>query len=178
MNADERMKKMIQNPGINVLELSKTYLYINSYFNFYQYNLSTINQEYEKIMMHKNEILNHINKYDYFANEFKTYENILKFNCEQLKNKIKIITSHRNKRGIINGLGSIMKAITGNLDATDGQRYDELFEKINQNMHILQTQNMDTIKLNKEMIVKFNKQLNNIKHNEETLNKHIVEIKT
>ena len=80
-------------------------------------------------MIHENEILNHINKYDYFANELKTYENILKFNCEQLSNKIKIITSHRNKRGIINGLGTIVKAITGNLDATVGSRYDELFEK-------------------------------------------------
>ena len=172
------MEKMIQNPGVNVLELSRTYIYVNSYFNFYQYNLSTINLEYDKIIKHKNEILTHINKYEYYANGLKTYENILKFNCEQLKNKIKIITSHRNKRGIINGLGSIVKAITGNLDATDGQKYDELFEKINQNMHILQTQNLDTVKLNKEMIIKFNKQLNNIKHNEETLSKHITEIKT
>jgi len=171
------MKKLTQNPGINVLELSKTYLYSNSYFNYYQYNLSTIKQEYNKIMVHKYEILNHINKHNYFANELKTYINILEFNCEQLNNKIKMITSHRDKRGIINGLGSIVKAITGNLDASDGSRYDELFEKINKNMHILQTQNLDTIKLNKEMISKFNKQLNNIKHNEETLCKQITEIK-
>ena len=143
------MKKLTQNPGINVLELSKSYLYSNSYFNFYQYNLSTIKQEYNKIIIHKNEILNHVNKYDYFANELKTYENILKFNCEQLSNKIKIITSHRNKRGIINGLGTIVKAITGNLDATEGSRYDELFEKNKKNMHILQMQNLDTTKLNK-----------------------------
>ena len=45
-------------------------------------------------------------------------------------------------------------------------------------MHILQTQNLDTIKLNKEMISKFSKQLGNIKHNEEILRKQIFEIRT
>ena len=156
------MKKLNQNPGINVLELGKTHFYLNSYFNFYQYNLSNINQEYNKILAHKNEILNHINKYKNFATELKTYENILKFNCEQLTNKIKIITSHRSKRGSIDRLGTIVKTITGNLDANDWRRYDELFDKINKNMHILQTQNLDIVKLNKEIISKFNKQLSNV----------------
>ena len=172
------MKKLIQNPGINVLELGKTHFYSNSHFNFYQYNLSTINQEYNKIHAHKDEILNHISKYKNFATELKTYENILKFNCEQLTNTIKIITSHRSKRGIIDGLGTIVKTITSNLDANDGRRYDELFDKINKNTHILQTQNLDMVKLNKEMISKFNKQLSNIKHNEEILKTQIIEIKT
>ena len=45
-------------------------------------------------------------------------------------------------------------------------------------MHVLQMQNLDTNKLNKEMISKFNKQLGNIKHNEEILRKQIIEIKT
>ena len=44
-------------------------------------------------------------------------------------------------------------------------------------MQKLQTQNIETIKLNKEMIKKFNNQLNNLKHNEETLSIQITEIK-
>jgi len=44
--------------------------------------------------------------------ELKTYINILKFNCEQLSDKIKILTSHRAKRGVINGLGTIVKTLT------------------------------------------------------------------
>ena len=172
------MEKLIQNPGVNVLELGKTHFYLNSHFNFYQYNLSSINREYNKIINHKDEILNHISKHKNFAAELETYKNILKFNCEQLTDKIKIITSHRSKRGIINGLGTIVKTLTGNLDANDGRRYDELFEKINKNMYTLQTQNLDMVKLNKEMISKFNNQLNNIKHNEEILSTQIIEIKT
>ena len=160
-----------------MLELGKAHFYLNSHFNFYRYNLSTIKNEYNKIFKHKSEILDHISKYKNFTNELKTYVNILQFNCEQLTTKIKIITSHKNKRGIIDGLGTIVKTITGNLDANDGRRYDELFDKINKNMNILQTQNLDMIKLNKEMISRFNKQLDNVKHNEEVLSTQIVEIK-
>ena len=44
-------------------------------------------------------------------------------------------------------------------------------------MYKLQTQNLETIRINKEMISKFNNQLSNLKHNEETLNTQIIEIK-
>ena len=168
------MEKLNQNPGINMLELGKAHFYLNSHFNFYRYNLSTIKNEYNKIFKHKNE---NISKHKNLTNELKTYVNILQFNCEQLTNKIKIIASHKNKRGIIDDLGTIVKTITGNLDANDGRRYDELFDKINKNINILQTQNLDIIKLNKEMISRFNKQLDNVKHNEEVLSTQIVEIK-
>ena len=44
-------------------------------------------------------------------------------------------------------------------------------------MQKLQTHNIETIRLNKEMISKFNKQIDNLKPNEETLNTQIIEIK-
>ena len=85
--------------------------------------------------------------------------------------------SHRSKRGIVNGLGTIVKTLTGNLDAEDGRKYDELFERINKNMNLLQSQNFESISLNKRMISKFNTQLENIKHNERILKNQIIEIK-
>ena len=44
-------------------------------------------------------------------------------------------------------------------------------------MQKLQTHNIETIRLNKEIISKFNKQIDNLKPNEETLNTQIIEIK-
>ena len=170
-----RLEKLNQNPGLNILELGKTHLYINSQYSFYYYNLTSIINEYYKLINNKNEIFNYMDKN--LTIELKTYINILKFNCEQLSNKIKILTSHRSKRGIINGLGTIVKTFTGNLDAEDGRRYDEMFEKINRNMNILQNQNYETVSLNKKMISKFNVQLENIKHNERNLKDQIIEIK-
>lgn len=107
----------------------------------------------------------------------ETYINILEFNCNRLEDKLKTIFNvKRNKRGIIDGLGSIIKTITGNLDASDGQRYEQLFTKINKNQEILQQQNFETIKLNKEMISKFNLQMDKIKHNEIVLKSRIMQM--
>ena len=166
---------MNQNPGLNILELAKTHLYINSKYSFYYDNLTSVTNEYYKLINNKNEIFNHMDKN--LTIELKTYINILKFNCELLSDKIKILTSHRSKRGIVNGLGTIVKTLTGNLDAEDGRKYDELFERINKNMNLLQSQNFETISLNKGMISKFNTQLENIKHNERILKNQIIEIK-
>ncbi|KAF5301890.1 hypothetical protein FQA39_LY10545 [Lamprigera yunnana] len=53
--------------------------------------------------------------------ELEIHKNILNFNFNRLTNKVNIIFNHRNKRGAINGLGSIIKIISGNLDAADGE---------------------------------------------------------
>jgi len=73
---------MNQNPGLNILELGKTHLYINSQYSFYYDNLTSVTNEYYKLINNKNEIFNHIDKN--LTIELKTYINILKFNCERI----------------------------------------------------------------------------------------------
>jgi len=128
-------------------------------------------------MIHKVKLIEYINGKLTHANTLKTHVNILEFNCIRLTDKIKVIKNHRSKRGIINGLGTIIKIITGNLDSNDNEEYRELFTKIDNNMQKLQTQSLKTIRINKEMILKFNKQIDNLRHNEEVLNIQIAEIK-
>jgi len=43
-----------------------------------------------------------------------------------LREKIEILSpSGKQKRGLVNGLGSIVKSITGNMDANDGQEINK-----------------------------------------------------
>ena len=63
------------------------------------------------------------------------------FNFDKITNKMVNLFHNRNKRGLINGLGSIIKSITGNLDSQDAERYDEIFRKIEENQKILEKQN-------------------------------------
>jgi len=121
-------------------------------------------------MIYKVKLIEYINGNVTFANTLKTLVNILEFNCIRLTDKIKVIKNHRSKRGIINGLLTIIKSITENLDSNDNEEYRELFAKIDNNMQKLQTQSVETIRINKEMILKFNKQIDNLRHNEEVLN--------
>lgn len=135
-------------------------------------------------MNHKNALLTKINnsttKNNSYKQELQTYVNILEFNCNRLRDKLVNIPgkTKRNKRGLINGLGSIIKSITGNLDSSDEQKYERMFNNMEKNQEILQNQNLDTIKINKEMIDKFNSQIDNIKHNEITLKSKIMQIET
>jgi len=51
---------------------------------------------------------------------------ILESKIAQLREKIEIlIPSGKQKRGLVNGLESIVKSITGNMDAIDGQEIEE-----------------------------------------------------
>ena len=115
-----------QNSGIDMLVLGKAHVYLNSHFNYYQYNLtSSIILEHIKIISHKTKLI----KYNNGNILCEGVKNILEFNCVRLQDKIKIINAHRIKRGIINGLGTFIKTITGTLDSNDDQKYRNLFEK-------------------------------------------------
>jgi len=160
-----------------VLVLGEAHVYLISHFSYYQYNLSEIVSEYYKIISHKEILINHINRNITYVNNLKTCVNILEFNCARLQDKIKIINVKRTRRGIMSGLGTIIKTITGKLDSNDGRKYKQLFEKIDSNMQKLQRLNVENIRLNKEMILKFNNQINNLKHNEEILETQIIETK-
>ncbi|QBP37037.1 putative envelope protein [Lampyris noctiluca errantivirus 1] len=161
------------------MKLGKTKIFSNPYYIYYSYNLTNILTEYRNLKRQK-ESLQNILQQGTTDNlkELETHKNILIFNFNRLMNKVNIIFNHRNKRGAINGLGSIIKVISGNLDAADGERYEKLFKQIKQNENKLQNQNLENIRINKELTTNFNKQLQNIKFNELNLKSKIGEIES
>lgn len=56
--------------------------------------------------------------------------NVLKTNCIQIEKQLAKFNNHRNKRALIDGLGTAIKFITGNLDQSD-------LKEINNNLNIL-----------------------------------------
>lgn len=111
---------------------------------------------------------------------------ILNITKEGVENKIYEILpisniygqSTRNKRGLINGLGSIFKAITGNLDANDGEHFENLIQQLGSNQVKLQKQILATHSLSKTLIQKFNESLNEIYHHEELIGSNLEVIQT
>lgn len=77
----------------------------------------------------------------------RTIETNIQIANEKLQNlqpRKKIVINHRPKRGLINGLGSVVKFFTGNLDDKDRQKYDKIIRKLSR-------KNSETnIQLNKE----------------------------
>lgn len=46
----------------------------------------------------------------------------------EVEQNIMKLFNKRQTRGLINGLGSIIKSITGNLDNTDEEHYDDILK--------------------------------------------------
>lgn len=79
-----------------------------------------------------------------------------KTKLSELKQKLQaLLPGYRTKRGLINGLGTLIKGITGNMDANDALHLNQQIEEIlNMNKNI--TNNMKTqSKLNHDMIQRF-----------------------
>lgn len=55
-----------------------------------------------------------------------------------ISNKISMFESSRSKRGLIDGLGSVIKSISGNLDYTDALKYENAIKTLRTNEHKLE----------------------------------------
>lgn len=120
-----------------------------------------------------------------YAHECSNLVKILNVTKKDVENRLYEILPIENlypklrvKRGLINGLGSVFKAITGNLDASDGERFESLIQKLNSNQIKLQKQIVDTHSISNVLITKFNQSLNEIYHHEESLRSKLLVVET
>lgn len=123
-----------------------------------------------------------------FQNVTSKYENYNEefFNSYHLafslENKIftqitQLNPSHvRSKRALINGLGSVLRFITGNLDQSDAERYDTAIETLSKNQFTIKTLMNDQITLLEKSIKTFNQSIQTLAHNQIVLNSRIIQI--
>jgi hypothetical protein len=102
---------------------------------------------------------------------------LYEFQIDHLTNKLdkalvqlKSLEPNRSKRGLVDGLGSIIKSITGNLDYIDAERYEDALKilKVNQD-HILTEQNHH-ISLSKDWMNEHTKIIAKIIDNQSKIN--------
>lgn len=106
---------------------------------------------------------------------FNTLDRISKRIQNQLRN-IQLEFPTRFKRGILNGVGSIWKAITGNLDASDGEYFNQCIDKLEKDDAAVQTLLRSQINIVSTTIKNFNSTVRNLQIDEQTLNQDLEEI--
>lgn len=112
--------------------------------------------------------------------EIENYDKMIQFIRSNIDSKIENINLHsissntRNKRGLFNGIGTLLKGLTGNLDASDGERIDKILNHMKFNQMKLQEQIKMQYSINNDIIKKFNDTLRDIQHNELTLKSKII----
>lgn len=110
--------------------------------------------------------------------EFDSYSKMIAYTKKLIDEKLVNIqpTQSRQKRGLINAMGSIVKTITGNLDAADGERYNKILKHLEDNQHVIQNQLKLQYSVNNGVIHSFNNTIQNIQHNEIHLKTKILDL--
>lgn len=113
-----------------------------------------------------------------FKSEVKTHLSLLTQISNVIQSKFDevFLDTKRYKRGILNGIGTIFKSITGNLDAEDGEYYSNCIYKLNNDEHQLENLIKNQISVTTSVIKNFNLTIQKLQIDEETFNKDIKEI--
>lgn len=110
--------------------------------------------------------------------EVENYDKMIQFIRSNIDSKIENINLHslnsRTKRGLFNGIGTLLKGLTGNLDANDGERINKILSHMKSNQMKLQEQIKLQYSVNLDIVKKFNDTLRDIQHNELTLKSKII----
>lgn len=106
---------------------------------------------------------------DTYTYELNNYQNLLKYHlneAEKLMSQIIPSEETRKRRGLVNGLGTIWKSITGNLDQEDAERYNQAIEQLSTSQNNLKLMMEEQISLTEEAITKFSSTLQTIINNQ------------
>lgn len=84
--------------------------------------------------------------------------------------------AHRNKRGILNGVGTVWKSITGNLDSTDGEYFNNCIDKLSRDERHFEILLKNQISVTTSVIKSFNSTIQKLQMDEENFNKNVQNI--
>jgi hypothetical protein len=85
-------------------------------------------------------------------------------------NEILLETPERSKRGILNSLGSIWKTLTGNLDSSDGEYYDQRIDKLEKDDREIKNLIKEQIQVTTSTIKNFNYTIQKLQIDEQAFN--------
>lgn len=173
----EEVENISNNIGFHLIKFKDVKIFDKNHYIHYYYNL-------DRIIEKKNQISNahkflfeavdmnskFYTKYHLTLYKHVPYFELLEYNIKLLNSKLNNLLSHRReKRGLINGLGSLIKVVTGTMDDNDRQHYNSILNQLTKDQRVIQSQNNLILKTHHELVDKFNEQIDKININEENL---------
>lgn len=93
----------------------------------------------------------------------------LNMKIQKISNKLESFEPIRNKRGLIDGLGSIIKSISGNLDYTDAIKYNKAINILQNNEKKMELEFNNHMSLTKEWMLNHSHLLENVAENQKKI---------
>lgn len=117
-----------------------------------------------------------------FQTQIQTHTSLLKQISDSVNLKYKEITADtkkyafRQRRGLFNGVGTVWKTLTGNLDASDGEYFNDCIEKVSRDERHIESLLKNQISVTTSVIKSFNSTIQKLQIDEATFNEDINEI--
>lgn len=134
-------------------------------------------------LIHVIQLNKYIENIDKIGTSLTTFENIDGFNDSLNVIKIKyrevqtklqtLLPRFRSRRGLINGLGTVIKSITGNLDANDAIEINKSIEEIMKKQHDMEIEENSQIKINNQMLQRFENITNHINTQQTVIERYL-----
>lgn len=172
------LRELTDNVGLIPIKLGQAKLIDYKYTLIHFYDLNPLISEINKLHLKASNITNILKVHGEYLADNAIYIQLLTITQNRVDDKIKEIIPHPNrmKRGLINMLGSVFKAISGNLDASDGERYDKIIREMQTNQKSLTESMSKQISISLEIVSKFNETINQVAKHEKVLESKIKQI--
>lgn len=172
------MKDVTRNPGILPIKMGNAKLTSTEHTFIHYYKTDGLVKEFYKLKIKNEQLIKKLSENVNIISELDEYIKITNYTVELIEEKLNniIIINPRYRRGLINGLGSVIKAITGNLDNTDSEKYDRLLKQISKNQITLQDQLDSQFSINSQIIDEFNQNVKIIQFNQKEIHDKFIEI--
>lgn len=111
--------------------------------------------------------------------ESRNYQQLMLYLTQEIKDKLKEIMPRmptRTKRGAFNFLGSIWKAISGNLDEEDGQKYEQIIDKLRSQQRKQTEISNKHMSLTLTAINNFNQSISQLQRNQKILETRLLQV--
>lgn len=159
-----KLESLDDGPGILPFKLGSA-RFISHYHSFLQ------DIDLQKL---QNKVISVNDQIDNFSPQLHNKTNALfEPHLDYLKNKLVSVLEqvetfqiNRVKRGLVDGLGSVVKSITGNLDYSDALRYNQAIKSLEDNENKLVTELNSHVSLSKNWTLQYTKILDTITDNQ------------
>lgn len=163
-----KFESLDDGPGILPYKLGPMKI-TTHYHTFLQYiKLDDIEDKTHSLQNHLHNYQNQLPSDIYSVYEIQI--NYLLNKLDEILYQIKSLQPTRSKRGVIDGLGTVIKSITGNLDYTDALRYNEAIKLLESNQEKITNEINNQLSISKEWITKYNSVLTQLVENQSKIN--------
>lgn len=163
-----KLESLADGPGILPYHLGEMKL-TTHHHTFLQYiNLNDIE---EKINLVHGQLLTYRDRL--INDTFAIYEIQIDYLINRLDKvlaQLRTLEPNRSKRGLVDGLGSIIKSVTGNLDYSDAIKYNEAIKLLQNNQDKMVSDLNNHLSISKEWMLKHNNALEQLIINQGKIN--------